>query len=98
VSTDTTALDQRVAEMVRKGWRVEHQSQTTATLVKGKKVNHVLHAILSVFTLAIWALVVWLPLTIKARAGSSRRVLTVENGVVSEQRAGGAHKSVRQGN
>lgn len=53
------ALTDAVAAYVRKGYRVESQTPTQAVVVYGKKVNHILHLILSVLTLGLW-LIVWL--------------------------------------
>jgi hypothetical protein len=47
----------------RQGWRVESQSQFGATLVHGRRVNHVLHLILSLVTVGLWV-PVWIVLAI----------------------------------
>jgi hypothetical protein len=43
------------------GWKVESQTDYTAVLFYGKggKINHILHLLLSIFTLGIW-LIVWI--------------------------------------
>lgn len=53
---------------------MESQTQTMATMVKGKRPNHVLHLILSLVTLGIW-LPVWLVLAVVM--GEKRKALTV---------------------
>lgn len=53
-----SALDQAVARELAAGAELESQTPTNAVLRSGKKVNHVLHAILSVLTAGIW-LIVW---------------------------------------
>lgn len=52
------ALQAALARQLRKGARVESQSDHSAVVVRGSKPNHVLHLILSVVTGGIW-LVVW---------------------------------------
>ena len=58
------------------GWRVTSQSQTDAQLEKGKHTSHGLHIFLSIITLGLWAIFVWLPLTIFA--GLKRRRVAVD--------------------
>lgn len=67
-------LANRVATQVSKGWRVESQTETMATLVKGKRPNHILHLLLSVFTLGIW-LPVWIILAVVM--GEKRKTVVV---------------------
>lgn len=67
-------LANQVATQVSKGWRVESQTETMATLVKGKRPNHVLHLLLSVFTLGIW-LPVWIVLAVVM--GEKRKTVVV---------------------
>ncbi|MGW8888226.1 hypothetical protein [Streptomyces sp. NPDC055749] len=43
-------VNQRIAD----GWRVESRSATQVVLVRGQPVNHVLHAILTVFSCLLW--------------------------------------------
>lgn len=56
-------LMQRVQREIGYGARVQSQDWTSAVLVYGKPVNHVLHAILTIFLLGLW-LFVWIPLAI----------------------------------
>ena len=56
------AFAQRVDGYMAQGFRVESQTDTAATLIKGERVNHVLHLILSIVTLGAW-LIVWAILT-----------------------------------
>lgn len=69
-----TWLDRNVAEQVRKGWRVESQSEHQAVLVKGHRPNHILHLLLSIFTLGLW-IPVWILVTLLSR--EKRKVVTV---------------------
>jgi hypothetical protein len=55
-----------------KRWRLESMVGDQATLIAGRPVNHVLHLLLSVLTLGVWALFVWLPLGI---FGGEQRLL-----------------------
>ncbi len=52
------ALDSRVARELADGGNLESQTGYNAVIVKGKKVNHILHLILSVLTAGVW-LIVW---------------------------------------
>ena len=76
-------LAQAVADALARpgGWQVESRSDYAATVVRGRRTNHVLHAILSLVTLGFW-LVVWLIVaTLNQR---ERQTLTVDpNGTVS---------------
>jgi hypothetical protein len=54
-----SALQAAVATELGQGARLESQTDYTAVLLYGGKVNHVLHAILSLLTAGIW-LFVWL--------------------------------------
>ena len=62
-------LDREVESRVRRGRRVESQTDFQAVLVSGRRVNHILHLLLSLFTLGLW-LIVWLLL---ALFGGERR-------------------------
>ncbi|MET9914845.1 hypothetical protein ABZZ74_50685 [Streptomyces sp. NPDC006476] len=50
-------LDWAVNQRIATGWRVESRSETQAVMVRGKPINHVLHAILTVFTCLVWGIV-----------------------------------------
>lgn len=52
-------LQSAILGYTRQGWRVQSQSQTQAQLVKGHRTNHILHLILTILTLGIWA-IVWI--------------------------------------
>lgn len=69
-------LSQAIARAVAAGARVESQSDAMAILVSGRRVNHVLHLILSVCTLGVW-LLVWGALVIFG--GEKRTVLQVDD-------------------
>jgi hypothetical protein len=75
-----SALDARIARELAGGAMLESQAGYNAVLIKGKKVNHILHLILSLITAGIW-LIVWLVLVITNKR--QRIVLFVnEEGVV----------------
>ena len=57
------ALARAIHTQVAQGARVESQGDFSAVLVTGHRVNHVLHLILSLLTLFIWA-IVWIALVI----------------------------------
>lgn len=56
-------LEQQVRAAVAAGGRVESRTDTSAVIVTGKPVNHVLHLLLTVVTCGIWS-TVWLVLAI----------------------------------
>jgi hypothetical protein len=68
-------LAQAVANWVHKGWRVESQTDFQAVMVKGHRPNHILHLILTIITLGIWA-IVWILLTLLG--GEKRAVVSVD--------------------
>jgi hypothetical protein len=69
-------LSQHVQMAVARGARVQHADAYGATVVYGKAVNHVLHAILTLFLLGIW-LFVWIPLAIFG--GEKRELIRVDD-------------------
>ena len=56
-------FDKRINSYLLLGYRLESRTDTRATVVKGKRPNHVLHLLLTVFTLGVWA-IVWIILSI----------------------------------
>jgi hypothetical protein len=58
------------------GMRIESQSDYNAVLVKGGKVNHVLHLILTLVTLGAWSFI-WLALWIIGR--EQREMISVDD-------------------
>ncbi|MBO0913966.1 hypothetical protein [Streptomyces laculatispora] len=54
-------LDWAVSQRIASGWRVESRSATQVVMVRGRPLNHVLHAVLTVFSCFMWG-VVWLVL------------------------------------
>ncbi len=76
-----TRLNQAVTRAIRAGWRIESQSDFQAIVVSGRRVNHVLHLLLSILLIGLW-LIVWLILAITG--GEKRWLIEVsETGVVS---------------
>lgn len=57
------------------GSRIESQSDFQAVLVQGHRPNHVLHLLLTVFTLGLW-LIVWI--IVAGAGGEKRALLTVD--------------------
>lgn len=68
-------LDRALQARGARGWRIETRSEFQATIAKGKEVSHVLHFLLTVFTLGLW-LIFWLGLGVLG--GVKRRMLTVD--------------------
>jgi len=69
------SLARTVSGQVASGARVESQSDYQAVVVRGKSVNHVLHLILTLVTLGLWA-IVWIALAIFG--GEKRSLVTVD--------------------
>ena len=98
-------LDDEVADALRDGWRIESETPSRTVLVKGdsKKekaekrkdsgTNHILHLLISVFTLGAW-LPIWLLISMWSTfsrrtsgvlaSGEERRILVVRDGIISE--------------
>jgi hypothetical protein len=68
-------LAQAVANWVHGGWRVESQTDFQAVMAKGHRLNHILHLILTIITLGIWA-IVWI--LVVALGGEKRAVVSVD--------------------
>lgn len=78
-------LAKQIQFAAAQGGRVESQSDFQAVIVKGQKVNHVLHAILTVVT-CLWG-IVWIALA--ASGGETREMIVVdEYGNVQVQHLG----------
>lgn len=77
----TAALERYIADATRHGWRVQSQGATSAQLVKGKPTNHVLHLILTLITLGLWA-IVWI-LTVIFAGQKQRHVSVNEYGNIT---------------
>jgi hypothetical protein len=57
------------------GGRIESQTGDTAVLIRGGRVNHILHLLLTIVTLGLWSLV-WLLLSLTG--GEKRRIIHVD--------------------
>ena len=68
-------LSNQLTSAVAQGYRVETQTDSMAVLVKGKRVNHILHFLLGFPTLGMWW-VVWIFLAITG--GEKRSQLQVD--------------------
>lgn len=80
----SSILEASVRRAARKGWRVVSQTQTQAQLVKGKPTNHLLHLLLSIFTLGLW-IPVWIGISLFS--GQDEVFVTVtEDGAVVDPR------------
>jgi hypothetical protein len=95
VSTTRRTADERKVILAHqlqtaaaRGLRIESQSDFQAVLVEGQPVNHVLHAILTIFTCLLWG-IAW---AIIAATGGERRQMVVvdEFGNVIWQKLGRA--------
>ncbi len=68
-------LSQQLQTAAARGLRIESQSDFQAILVEGKPVNHILHAILTIFTCLLWG-IVWA--IIAATGGEKRQMVVVD--------------------
>jgi hypothetical protein len=68
-------MARQIQNSVAQGTRVQSQSEYQAVMAKGKAVNHVLHVLITVFTLGLW-LPVWLILALTG--GEKREMITVD--------------------
>jgi hypothetical protein len=67
-------LAQAIARQIAQGYRVESQSDFQAVVVKGKRPSHLLHLVLTIITLGLWA-IVWIVLSLTMHV--HRRLVTV---------------------
>ena len=78
------ALQKQIEEFTRRqNYWVESRSDFEAVLVKGRRVNHLLHGILSVLTVGVW-LPVWILLTVFG-GEKRRRFYVTREGKVGER-------------
>lgn len=63
------ALADAIQYKVRHGWRVESQGDFSASLVRGRRVNHMLHFLIGLFTFGVW----WLVWIFLVMTGGERR-------------------------
>lgn len=68
-------MAQQLQQAAARQLRVESSTEFQAVLVEGKPINHTLHAILTIFTCAIWG-IVWA--IIAATGGEKRHQLVVD--------------------
>ena len=68
-------LSRQVGSRLTLGRRVEYQSDFQAVLVHGHQVNHVLHLIITLITLGMWA-IVWIALVLFG--GEKREIVEVD--------------------
>ena len=68
-------LDAEMAEWIREGWRVESRSSFQAVMVSGRRVNHLLHLVISLVTAGLW-IFIWIVLVLTG--GENRELLLVD--------------------
>lgn len=79
-------LAQQLQGAAARGLRVESQSEFQAVLVEGQPVNHVLHAIVTIFSCGLWG-IVWIILAVTG--GEKREMIIVDEfGNVQLQKLG----------
>ncbi len=95
ISTTRRSADERKALLAQqiqgaaaRGLRIETQSEFQAVLVEGQPVNHVLHAIITIFSCGLWG-IVWIILAVTG--GEKREMIVVDEfGNVQLQKLGKA--------
>jgi hypothetical protein len=75
VEERSAILDHSIQVLAAQGWRVQSRTPTQAQLVKGQRVNHILHLLLTIITFGIWA-IVWL--IVAVRGGEEHAVVTID--------------------
>lgn len=70
--TREQTFDLQLSSYLSKGWRIESRTAYTAVLVKGQRVNHILHLLLSLVTVGLW-IPVWIFLA-AARGEHHKRI------------------------
>jgi hypothetical protein len=79
-----SALSQMVANVSAQGYRVESQGDFQAVIIRGKRINHAVHIILSVLTAGLWLIVYGV---VAATGGEKFEITQVDEwGTVSRQR------------
>ena len=74
-------LEKAVSYKARQGSRIEYRGEQEVVVVTGSKPNHILHLLLTIFTLGLW-LIPWI--IIGVFGGEKRETLSVnEYGEVS---------------
>jgi hypothetical protein len=68
-------IDAAVNEFAGNGWRIESRSDFQVVFVKGKRPNHILHLLLTLVTVGLWA-IVWIILAVVKH--EQRRIVTVD--------------------
>lgn len=74
--TRSFALARAVQDQVTAGWRIESQTDDTVVMVRGRRPNHLLHFLISGFTIGAWV-PVWIVLSI--RGGETRQMVVVDH-------------------
>lgn len=79
-------LDAALPQFLTHESRIETRTETTAVLVHGKPVNHLLHFLVSVLTCGVWA-VWWVVYAVMG--GERREMVSVdETGQISRRKFG----------
>jgi hypothetical protein len=52
-------LEKQIISHVSRGWRLDTQADFAAVLSSGKRLNHILHLLLSIVTFGIW-IIFWI--------------------------------------
>ena len=68
-------LNQAIAAELSRGGRIESQTGSSAVIVRGGRVNHILHLLLTLLTIGFWV-IVWL--IISAAGGERRRIINAD--------------------
>ena len=70
-------LQNHIVKMAAQGWRIDAQSEFSATLSLGVKTAHVLHFLLSLITFGLW-LFIWIILVLSRVNNRRRQFLKID--------------------
>jgi len=70
--TDEAPEPESLDTLIAHGWRIESESSDYVFLIKGQRVNHLLHFLVGLLTLGVWW-IVWLILA--AKGGEERQTI-----------------------
>ena len=68
-------LHKHVIQEVANGWKLEVETEFEAVLSRGKRVNHILHLLLTLLTLGFW-IIPWVFMA--AGSGEKRETISVD--------------------
>ena len=80
------SLEQKIENELRRGGRLESRTATTAVIIPGRRVSHLLHFFIGLFTLGLW----WIAWLLLAIFGGERRIMLGDRRTPAPRRSGTA--------